>query len=580
MPISNFHVPKLSLVFAKIVANPTALSWSQVYNAGSLFAALSLTQTQDNNQDLILPAVGKNLFNNLEAEFFSLEEKNLYHIKTAIEKSLESLPPGIIVDACLAYFKDDVLYLFIVGKGKIIMKRGGSLGILLEKKSAAAPIMTASGYLRANDIIILQTDRFTQNVSEDYIVNALKLQRPNDIAESLSPHVHAKEDGSQAAIIIAYNGTVRTIPDIEDNSEKALTKAPPLKPSSPVSTISPPKFLAKLNSFIPRLTRLQKISICAGVLLLIILSGTIIFTKSKQDNAKYAALYQEIYTQAQKNYDSAIALKKLNQSHSISDFKKAEQILVSNMNKFKTGSNEESKLREFLTQIQREMGSITKVNKISPKNITLSTNHLFNIEINHKAVSYAQDTAAIYLLTDDAVSAINKATLEKKKILTNNNDWSEPIAISTYQGNIYILDKKAGILKFTPTQAGLTKTDYFKEATPDLSKASSMAIDGSIWILTLDGKIFKYTRGKQDNFTISGLEKPLSNPLKIFTDIDTSGLYILDNGNSRIVKLEKTGAYQNQYNADILQSAKDFEILEANPKALILENNKIWELPL
>ncbi len=48
-----------------------------------------------------------------------------------------------------------------------------------------------------------------------------------------------------------------------------------------------------------------------------------------------------------------------------------------------------------------------------------------------------------------------------------------------------------------------------------------MAIDGSIWVLENDGTILKFTRGKADNFNISGLDKAFSSPAKIFTNVDT-----------------------------------------------------------
>ncbi|MBU3978953.1 hypothetical protein KKE68_04610, partial [Patescibacteria group bacterium] len=70
------------------------------------------------------------------------------------------------------------------------------------------------------------------------------------------------------------------------------------------------------------------------------------------------------------------------------------------------------------------------------------------IEQKEQAMAFTQDNSSIYMLTDLAVTAIDKATGKKKDILTNNNDWSRPVALSSYQGNIYILDKKAGILKF------------------------------------------------------------------------------------------------------------------------------------
>ncbi len=206
--------------------------------------------------------------------------------------------------------------------------------------------------------------------------------------------------------------------------------------------------------------------------------------------------------------------------------------------------------------------------------------NLLSIEKNNQALAYSQDEASVYLLTDKAVATIDKTSGTKKDILLNNKDWSKAVALSPYQGNIYVLDQKTGILKFVAAENGFGKTDYFKGTPPDLSKAQSLSIDGSIWILIQDGKILKYTSGKQDNFTITGLDKPLKNPSKIFTNRDTDNLYILDNGNGKILVLDKNGQYQKQYNANILQSALDFEILEKDQKILLLSGGKIWEIPL
>ncbi len=347
MPGSDLHVSKLSLAYAKIVATPTATGWSQVYNAGSLFAILSLTVSPDSvgvenkitPEKTSLPVIGKDVFNDLEAEFFTLEEKTLHTVKAAIEKSFEKVVPGIVADACLAYFKDNLLYLFILGKGKILMKRGEKLGLLLEKKAADAPLLTASGRLQPGDIILLQTDHFTQNVPDANINTAFELQLPNDIAESLSPHVHEKEDGSQAAIIIAYNGTVQTQDPLEENTISVKEPMPILtteKPHPERKTLSLIKSafgrLRKLKLPIPRLTKKQISALSLGVVLLILLIASIIFTKNQQENARYEALYRQISVQAQKNYDEGKALAKLNQNLAQDDFLKAEKILKENLN--------------------------------------------------------------------------------------------------------------------------------------------------------------------------------------------------------------------------------------------------------
>src|SRR5690242_16172872 len=122
MPIPSISGAKSSLAYAKIAATPTETAWSQVYNAGNLFACLSLTIEKEESLHT-LQSLGKDFFSNLEAEFFTLEEKTLETIREAITKSAKSIPEDVSANLCLAYFKDAVLSLFLLGKGRIIMKR-------------------------------------------------------------------------------------------------------------------------------------------------------------------------------------------------------------------------------------------------------------------------------------------------------------------------------------------------------------------------------------------------------------------------------------------------------------------------
>jgi len=103
-------------------------------------------------------------------------------------------------------------------------------------------------------------------------------------------------------------------------------------------------------------------------------------------------------------------------------------------------------------------------------------------------------------------------------------------------------------------QSDYAKSTYFKGDSPDLKSAVSMAIDSSIYILFSDGSIQKYTRGTKDSFSISGLNKAFNSPVSIYTSPDVQNVYVLDPTNSRIVKLDKTGAFVKEYAADQLKS--------------------------
>ena len=61
-----------------------------------------------------------------------------------------------------------------------------------------------------------------------------------------------------------------------------------------------------------------------------------------------------------------------------------------------------------------------------------------------------------------------------------------------------------------------------------------MTIDASVWILD-SGKVRKFTKGKEDSFTVSGLTKDIGPSSQITTGIDYSNIYILDPSNNRII---------------------------------------------
>src|SRR5579872_3174091 len=171
---------KVSLSFAKLVATPTGTAWSQAYNAGNLFVCLSLTMDDSDSDEISLHALGKDLFSVLQSEFFTLQEKNIDHIKKAIQTSLESVPQNVTCCLTLAFFKESTLLVFISGSGKIVMKRDEKVGTLLAKLDNDGNILSASGYVQNGDTLILETGKFATGITQETVTQALELELPND----------------------------------------------------------------------------------------------------------------------------------------------------------------------------------------------------------------------------------------------------------------------------------------------------------------------------------------------------------------------------------------------------------------
>ncbi len=129
--------------------------------------------------------------------------------------------------------------------------------------------------------------------------------------------------------------------------------------------------------------------------------------------------------------------------------------------------------------------------------------------------------------------------------------------------------------------SGTTKATYFADGVnPDLSNVVYLTIDGSIWVLFSDGSITKYTKGKQDSLTVSGLDKPLSGPTQIVTTVDFDNVYILDKGNGRVVVLKKDGSFVAQYASDTMHTTTAMDISEKDKKIYLLSTGTVYQLDL
>ncbi|HWY79227.1 MAG TPA: hypothetical protein VNW29_02620 [Candidatus Sulfotelmatobacter sp.] len=582
---------KLSLSFAKLVATPTEIAWSQAYNAGNLFVCLSITIEED-REELSLQALGKEIFNILQSEFFTLQEKNIANIKTAIQTSFDNSPKHITVGLALAYFKEATLLVFIAGSGKIIMKRGEKVGVLLAKQDANdGVIKSASGFVENSDTIILETGPFAQGISQETVIHALDLALPNDIVEALSPQIHKQDNGAQAAIVISYRGASATIPMEEPESEEEQTLGSLYQVETEYSekelleemdeTKHKPIQFPKLPKFHQnfKLSHRRKLFLNIALILILLLILSIFFTVKKYNNDKQQNTFQAIYPTAQQYYSQGEGLETVNASLSQDNYRKAEKLLKDGETKLPKNSKNYQQIADLLAQIENKLqnnstGQTTNVTQAqAPSHSLLAVEQSTN-----NGLAFGEDTNDVYIITNKGITTESKNDGSIKDSIKNNTDWISPVAVIPYEGNIYVLDQKKGLLKFVASSGGFGMANYFSNTSPDLSQTTGMAIDGSVWLIFKDGTIMQYIKGKSNGFAITGLLKPLSNPTKIVTNITMESIYILDNGNSRIVQIDKNGKYQNAFSAPVIANAKDLSVSEKEKIIQILSQGKVWEL--
>lgn len=126
----------------------------------------------------------------------------------------------------------------------------------------------------------------------------------------------------------------------------------------------------------------------------------------------------------------------------------------------------------------------------------------------------------------------------------------DPRASATYDRNYYLLDAGANdVLRFRPVEADVyaEPEGYFGiNSGVDLSTATDLAIDGSVYIMYANGEIVRYDSGiRSSQFELSSLPSALgATPTAIFISQGMGSLYILDGENDRVVQVTTEGIYQ------------------------------------
>ena len=151
---------------------------------------------------------------------------------------------------------------------------------------------------------------------------------------------------------------------------------------------------------------------------------------------------------------------------------------------------------------------------------------------------------------------------------------------SIFNSNLYFLDKKAGqIIKYPYLEE--FKWDFPQLWLNDESKQSgefnSLAIDGSVWILTKNS-INKYSGGSLQQEMGSEIFPQAQNLSKIITSPLLSYLYVLEPTQKRIIILSKTGETIKQFKSEEFDNLLDFAVSQDGKIIYLLNGLKVYKI--
>jgi len=157
--------------------------------------------------------------------------------------------------------------------------------------------------------------------------------------------------------------------------------------------------------------------------------------------------------------------------------------------------------------------------------------------------------------------------VELKKLVEDDEAWAEPSRIQYFGGSLYVLDHGTGeISKYAIDKDGLLprKRWFGRGIVLDLSKIIDFVVDGDVWMLSSSGKLEKYSRGVPANFGLEGYASEEGD--KKFVGAVSVGsseekVYVLDNGNGRVLVFDRDGGYEKQYVNQELQQGRDVMVV-------------------
>ncbi len=598
---------KYSLKVAKVLGVADDSYWSQISfftpqekekrnKRGSLLAAFSAKAPEDNFR----PEFGKELISRLQEEYYGqLSGWPMTQLVTALKTIAEELEDNSFsfeIGVTAAVFWQGIWYFAVLGKGRVLVKRGPTVSAVLVGE-AVGKVVSSSGQAEDEDLIMLGTEEFF-NLSESVIQEALGEDSLQGAAEVLSPALVERENNGASA------GLLARLSMAESSQKETTALSQETKPSDSSD----------------RSKRLPEVSLPGSIPwkivgLVIAIIGFLLggffglrrWRKVRQSRVeKQLAAVEQAYQEAEllAPSDRQEAEKLYQQAREElsainSDWKKEEQQkwqgkITAALEEPGEDSGKETSREElpvFLSlQEQDEGQEISDLSLLGEEIYWLDKKDqkiyrtdwkgeeitvLTGDERIKDSLAFFTTTGRTLLLTDAGLYQVTDKKLDK--ILEADDEWGKITDLTTWFGNIYLLDTGENtIWQYPAIEDGYANIrSWNEEDLPQLD--SSITINGAIWV-TGEGKLYRLWQGYLDEtFAIENLAAENL----LFTTADFDNIYIVDKTNYRFLTVSKEeGEISFEKDAANLDKATGMVVSADETVALISTPGKIYKINL
>ena len=641
---------KIKLEIAKIVGTPGSSSWAQIHTftpeekeklnlRGELLAVIGLRSVEAGMETV---ALGREILSRLHEEYFgNLEGGALPRLKSSLEKIHEEWPEVEIVSGVLfSSAKAEslgarVLYLAILGKGRVVVKRDNLLNQVL-KGSAEDKIETASGLVYPGDIFLLGTESFFEIVSPGVLRASLNLSEPQAMVEAIAPLVLSRTDLNQAAAVINLL--------VKEKEEEIAFEEPEKLPEgeAPAGKISIKDRFANLgqkiflSKFRPRFGQIRlgkkepsfyvknekekgsRLIFSVAVILIILFLSSLFLGFNKRKQAEKENRIREYYSRAEILYNQAKEAVDLDNEAAVNYLKEAEGLLAE-AKKIKPGQFEDldhlsqeinnlavkagrekdlgelpvffdlqlivpeakadgiALLPEKIAALNKEKNSVYFVDLEKKSTITVTDEKLKSSEV---IFSSAKE---VFVLTAQGLWQIDYENKKVNSVFGSDQDLQNIIGGATFAGNFYFLDQeRKNIWQYGKTETGFSGPKRW--AAEDAFEGKSLisfAVDGSIWVFS-DKGIEKFIRGQSDNFSLKGIKPEKIAGFNLFFSGETNNyLYFVNSLEKKVLLFSKDGQLKAQYLwQGKLDQPKFLAVSAEDKKVYFGQDNLIFTFPV
>lgn len=553
-----------------VVGVADSVHWGQVFLSPSAYGIVEIDDPSGKARDWgvkVLTAL---------SERMSDPPRSLKQVQEIALKSMEE----VVVSLLILVPVGDAIYMVLLGEGAVFLKRGDSLSTLMNKPGAI------SGQVLEGDCLMLISRSIRETLSHEELEHVYDHLGASSIAEKMTLLLHSHDNTSQsggggAALIFEAKGLIPV------EAEELTPARATVKPSGHHAMSSGSRIFQAIGHR-GRIVWRRPIQLITVSFILLFMISVVLGLRREWGKKKNTDITR-ILTISQHAFEEGVALLPLNSVKGRERLSYAKNQLSPLVAGIAPSSSEGKDVLRLYKDVVAQLAIAMQVNRIEPElyydlsllksgaligvigqdtdmvglldtagptivALTLSSK---NAQVLGGGGGYrgarliAMHGGTAYVLVEDG---INRVIVADKKttptIVRKDPEWGTIASLEYYGGNLYLLDTaKSRIWKYVATDRGFSETrEYLNPDTlPDFSQATGMVIDGGVWVGTRDGKILRFSQGKEQTFVPQGVIPALGKTLIVSTTEENKNLYVLDSDNARVVVLDKDGIYLSQY---------------------------------